>query len=116
MKESEDPSVLQSELDITIFGSKIAPVLGIRRRFAGQEPFDPVTRQYNETMRRLLPEYGVEFVELPRCCADGIPISASRVRRLLKENNGVTDEILRLVPPCTADWLLRSFEKTDEGG
>ena len=116
LKESEDPSALQSELDITIFWSKIAPVLGIRRRFAGQEPFDPVTRQYNETMRRLLPGYGVEFVELPRCCVDGIPISASRVRRLLKENNGVTDEVLGLVPPCTAAWLLRSFEKVDEGG
>ena len=95
--------------DITIFGSQIAPALGIRRRFAGQEPLDPVTRTYNETMARLLPTYGVEFCEIPRAELDGAPISASRVRALLKERGGVTDAVLELVPECTGAYLLERF-------
>ena len=114
LKETEDPSALQSELDVTLFASRIAPALGIRRRFAGQEPFDAVTRQYNETMRRLLPAYGMEFCELPRSCQEGTPISASRVRRLLEENGGVTQELLRLVPDCTGAYLTQRFGTAEE--
>lgn len=109
LKETENPNLIQSELDITIFGSQIAPALGIRRRFAGQEPLDPVTRTYNETMARLLPTYGVEFCEIPRAELGGEPISASRVRALLKEHGGVTDGVLELVPECTGAYLLERF-------
>ena len=43
--------------------------------------------------------------------ADGKPevISASRVRKLLDEQ-GVTDEVLSLVPECTAKYLKESFK------
>ena len=34
--------------DLLIFASAIAPALNITKRFVGQEPFDPVTRHYNE--------------------------------------------------------------------
>ena len=42
---------------------------------------------------------------------DGKPevISASRVRKLLDEQ-GVTDEVLSLVPECTAKYLKESFK------
>lgn len=113
LKETEDPSVVQSELDITLFGKLIAPELRIRKRFAGQEPFDPVTRAYNETMRRLLPRFGVEFIEVPRAAQGGTPISASRVRRLLAES-GVTDELLAQVPPCTGRYLRERFSRHGE--
>jgi len=109
LKETEDPSVLQSELDVTVFGRCIAPGLGITRRFAGQEPLDPVTWTYNEMMKRLLPAMGVEFREVPRTELDGRPVSASRVRRLLREHGGVTDAVLALVPPCTGAYLLEKY-------
>ena len=109
LKETESPSALQSELDITLFATRIAPALGIRRRFAGEEPFDAVTRQYNETMERLLPKHGVEFCQIPRVCVEDAPISASRVRKLLEERGGVTEEIRRLVPTCTADYLAQKY-------
>ena len=111
LKETEDPSVIQSELDITIFGSSIAPALGIKKRFAGAEPLDAVTHVYNEAMRRILPNFGVEFHEWERVAAEGTPISASRVRKLIREHGGVTKEVLQMVPSCTAEYLLWRFEE-----
>lgn len=104
LKENEAAAAVQAELDITIFAQKIAPVLGISVRFAGEEPLDPVTRQYNAAMRTILPAYGIEFMEIPRRQRNGEAISASQVRRLLRES-GVTEPVLALVPPCTQAYL-----------
>ena len=47
----QDVAVDSSE-DVEIFAKEIAPTLGITIRFAGEEPTDNVTRQYNETMKK----------------------------------------------------------------
>lgn len=97
--------IIDTSLDVTVFAREIAPCLHITKRFAGEEPFDAVTRQYNETMRRILPEYGIEFVEIPRA-ADvqrGTVISASRVRELLEKKD--FDSIRPLVPESTFHYL-----------
>lgn len=109
LKETEDPSAIQSALDITIFGSRIAPALGIVKRFAGTEPLDAVTNVYNGAMRQLLPGFGVAFCEMERVSEGEAPISASRVRKLLEEKGGVSGEVRSLVPECTADYLLDRF-------
>ena len=109
LKETEDPSLVQSRLDITIFASSIAPALGITRRFAGSEPTDAVTALYNKTMAEILPAHGIELHELPRVEMADAPISASRVRKLLKEHGGMTAEIAALVPECTARYLTERF-------
>ena len=72
-----------------------------------------MTRNYNEAMIRILPRYGISFIKIDRITTegpDGKPevISASRVRRLLAEQ-GVTDEVLSLVPECTAKYLKEKF-------
>jgi len=72
-------------MDVLLFAQEIAPCLHIKKRFAGEEPFDAVTRQYNESMEKILPEHGIEFVEIPRAGIDGEVISASRVRALLEK-------------------------------
>ncbi|GHV14453.1 hypothetical protein AGMMS49938_10590 [Fibrobacterales bacterium] len=90
-------------LDLLIFGSVIAPNLNIANRFVGEEPFDPVTKHYNEEMKRFLPEYGVKIVEIPRLEIADLIISASRVRTLLKEKNW--SEIKRIVPKATLEYL-----------
>lgn len=109
LKKGEDAAAIQSELDITVFAERIAPLLSITKRFAGEEPFDPVTRRYNAAMRRILPEHGIEFIEIPRtACESGDPISASRVRAMLHDS-GVTEEVLQLVPPCTGAYLKEKF-------
>ena len=38
--------VYKRQLDITLFASRIAPLFHITKRFAGEEPLDPVTRDY----------------------------------------------------------------------
>ena len=113
LKKSEDAARIQSELDITLFASRIAPLFHITKRFAGEEPLDPVTRDYNEAMIRLLPQYSISFIKIARTTAEtpeGRPevISASKVRKLLAET-GVTEEVLQLVPPCTAPDLKNEF-------
>ena len=62
-------------------------------------------------MIRLLPQYSISFIKIARTTAEtpeGKPevISASRVRKLLAET-GVTEEVLQLVPPCTAQYLKK---------
>lgn len=96
-------STVDPSMDVELFGREIAPQLGITVRFAGEEPLDNVTRQYNETMARILPEYGVNFEVIPRKETNGGVISASRVRKLLEENN--FEEIEKLVPQTTLTYL-----------
>lgn len=93
--------------DLNVFAEYIAPALNIKVRFAGEEPLDPVTKQYNEGMAEILPQHGMEFCEIKRKQDDdgvGV-ISASRVRKLLKE--GEFDELKKLVPPSTFEYLLK---------
>jgi hypothetical protein len=97
---SGKPSIIN---DVTAFAVKIAPALGIKVRFAGEEPLDPVTREYNRVMGNLLPFYGVEFNEIKRKETDGEVISASRVRKLLHEGN--FEAIKPLVPEATFRYL-----------
>ena len=108
LKAGEDAAALQSELDVTLFAQCIAPPLHITKRFAGQEPLDPTTNRYNQAMKRILPQYGVEFCEIPRICFGEDVISASRVRRLLREK-GVCEEVLSLVPETTGAYLKTAF-------
>ena len=94
------------ELDVAVFGERIAPRMGIARRFVGTEPEDGVTRQYNECLKARLPGYGVEVVELPRREADGQVISAGRVRALYRA--GRLEEIRPLTPETTYEYLRQN--------
>ena len=102
-KESLQEHKIDTSLDVTIFGKEIAPCLNISIRFAGEEPLDNVTQQYNESMARILPQYGVKFIEIPRMKYNGKPISASEVRRLAETSQ--FDRLKNLVPPLTLRYL-----------
>jgi [citrate (pro-3S)-lyase] ligase len=94
----------QLELDLALFGGRIAPAFRVTHRFFGSEPGCATTRAYNEAMHRVLPGFGVEPVELPRRQAGGADISASTVRQALARDDlaGLGD----LVPPATLAYLL----------
>ncbi len=96
--------------DLELFGM-IAAELNIKVRFAGEEPIDQFTNQYNESMRRLLPEYGVMFCEIPRKEMGGQVISASRVRRGMKENK--IDELEDLVLEPVYEYIINHCLKID---
>jgi len=106
-KESLQDRAIDPSMDVRLFATEIAPTLNISVRFAGEEPLDKVTEQYNETMRRILPEYGIEFMEIPRKQFAGEVISASRVRKLLATKD--FDAIATIVPKTTLDYLIQKF-------
>ena len=93
-----------TEDDITLFAEKIAPKLGITYRFVGEEREDEVTNEYNEAMKRILPHYGIQVVEIPRKTIGQSVISASRVRHCLSMNQ--KEELDGLVPASTKRILF----------
>lgn len=94
--------------DINIFCKYIAPKLSIRKRFVGEEPLDPVTNNYNETMKRILPQYDMELVEIKRKMIDETKvINATEVRRMLVDNN--LDNLVRYVPDTTYRILMEKY-------
>ena len=78
-------------------------------RFAGEEPIDMITKQYNETMRKELPQHGISFVEIKRKEAFGQVISASKVRKSIE--SGDWDYIRTVVPVTTYNYLITRFNK-----
>jgi [citrate (pro-3S)-lyase] ligase len=107
LARTDDAAAVQLELDLVLFAQRIAPFFHVRRRFFGTEPYCATTRAYNEGMRRLLPRFGIEPVEIPRKAARDEAISASRVRAKLR--TGDLAGVDELVPPTTAAFL-RSAE------
>jgi len=105
-KETIGKIYLDATMDLELF-AQIAQELGITKRFAGEEPIDEFTRQYNRNMQEILESFGIEFVEIARKEMQGAPISASRVRALLKEQDFQT--IKELVPASTYDYLKNRF-------
>ncbi len=108
--EKQDLVVDTSE-DLNIFGKYIAPALNIKVRFAGQEPFDNITKQYNNAMEVILPQYNIQFVEIPRVESDQEVISASRVRKFLEQDN--FEEIKKIVPESTFSFL-KKYKRIDK--
>lgn len=91
------------ELDIALFTLCIAPELNITVRYVGEEPFDPITCEYNEKMKAILPLHGIRLVEIPRF----ENISASKVRKLIME--GRVRETRRYLPETSYEYCLRNF-------
>lgn len=103
IQETDSRARIQAGLDAALFGRHIAGALGITKRFAGQEPFSPVTAVYNDALAEVLPPLGIEVSIIGRLTADNAPISASAVRKWLAA--GDMAAACRLVPPTTAEYL-----------
>lgn len=106
--DSRKITELYAALDLEMFRRHVAPALGVGVRYVGTEPYCPVTSVYNGLMKKILPAGGedcppVEVREIPRFEKDGRPVSASRVRDLIRE--GRLGEAMALVPKTTAKWL-----------
>lgn len=102
------------DYDVYIFGEVVAASLGIQYRFVGEEPLDQVTRSYNETLKRILPDFGVTVVEIPRVTIDGcgqIAVSATLVRKALQEKD--IDTIEKLCPKSTITYMKEQLKLGD---
>lgn len=102
-KDKTEAALAFARLDATLFAKRIAPICSITARFVGEEPLDPMTAAYNETLCAILPEYGVQVRVIPRKTIADAPISASRVRALWRA--GRYDEIAPLVPETTLAYI-----------
>ena len=101
IRDESRADLVKSDLDIELFCRRIAPALNISMRFAGEEPFSPVTRAYNERMKELLPAHGISFEEIPRLSE----ISAGKVRSLMEA--GEFEKIREMVPESTYEVIQR---------
>ena len=99
----EDTVLAQTRLDATVFGLHIAPALGIAVRYAGEEPYCPVTSAYNAAMMEILPPLGVKVKIIPRLAAGGEIISASKVRDMIRTDDW--QRISTMVPASTYEYL-----------
>lgn len=99
--------IVDSSEDITLFVNEIVPAANIKVRFAGTEPLDTVTNQYNRTMEAILSQHGIQFEEVSRIEKNGEVISASRVRKLLESRNW--ELIQEMVPDTTLSYLKERF-------
>jgi len=102
-KDKTEAALAFARLDATLFAERIAPACGITARFVGEEPLDPMTAAYNETLCAILPEHGVQVRVIPRKTIGENPISASRVRALWREKR--YNEIAPLVPETTLAYI-----------
>lgn len=104
LKKNDNVLKEYTKLDVNVFGKYFVPRFNIVKRYVGSEPHCEVTNIYNETIKEVLPKYnvGVEIIERKEIESDAI--SASRVRRLLKEDN--IKAVENLVPKTTLDFLL----------
>ncbi len=85
-----------------MFTRWFVPHFGITHRYAGTEPTCVVTAGYNQAMAEILPQCGVEFVEIRRRELEGTAISASVVRA---ENS--RENLKKLVPESTLQLMYR---------
>lgn len=110
LKTPNSATKLQAKLDLTIFAKHIATALNIKKRFIGTEPYCETTKIYNETMKEVLALYDVEVCEIPRKTVDETAISASAVRKNLKE--GLIEAVALFVPITTYDFLMSKDAKS----
>lgn len=97
------------QLDLEIFGIKIAPELGISRRFVGTEPFCKITDSYNRVMKKILPAYGIKVEEIARKADNEVSISASLVRTCLTKRE--YEQVRTLVPKSVYEYLMNHFNQ-----
>lgn len=103
IKDKDDVIRVQAELDIQVF-CKIAKVLGIQRRYVGEEKKSRVTAIYNAVMKENLPKQGIVCIEIQRTERDGETVSASTVRQAIHDRD--FDSVKNMVPDTTYAYFL----------
>ncbi len=82
IKDEKKIENLFNKIDFSIFTKYFAPILGIKKRYIGTEPYCAVTAAYNEVML----QSNFEMVLIERKKMNQDYISASLVRKLMKED------------------------------
>lgn len=103
IRREEERMKAYENIDCGIFAKYFCDKFNIIKRFVGKEPYCSVTNSYNETLKLVLPRYGVELIEIERKKYDEYYISASKVRELIKK--GELEKVKDIVPEVTWKFL-----------
>lgn len=103
LKKKDEMLRVYTELDGKIFASKIGKGLEVDIRFLGSEPKDMVTLAYNHSLKDILEKEDIRVKIIERKKLDDDIISASLVRKLIKEGN--MEEAYKLLPKTTIEYL-----------
>lgn len=103
IKKKDDSLKVYTDLDATIFGSRIAKALEISIRFLGSEKKDDITDEYNNSLTRVLDEFQIETQLIPRLKIGERTVSASYARKLIKEDE--LEKTYKLVTKSTKEFL-----------
>lgn len=93
----------QLDIDLDLFRKYLAPFFNIKIRFVGTEPYCETTSRYNSVMKEKLPYYQIEVKEIERKSFETDVISASKVRKMLQEND--FSNLEKFVPFSTLEYL-----------
>ena len=111
IKEKATADQANCSLDLELFGRRIAPPLHITCRYVGTEPICRVTNSYNQAMKKILPELGIQVREIERIQVEGQPVSASVVRALAAK--GELRQLKKLVPESTYRYLQNEIRRVE---
>lgn len=106
-KEDATSAEFDATDDLGLFGDFIAKEFNITVRFAGEELNDIFTRHYNQEMAKILPQYGIRFCEIRRKEIGGQVISATDVRKYIKQKNWY--EVRKLMLPQVYEYLYKHY-------
>lgn len=109
LRKEDEVLKAYTTLDASIFGKYFCKTLNITKRFVGEEPYCKVTKAYNDSLKEILPIYGVEVIEVKRKAFMEDIISASKVRKLIKD--GQISDIEHIVPSSTWEFLNTTVGK-----
>lgn len=103
LKSSDETVKQQTNLDASIFIELFKRSLNIKKRFVGTEPFSHTTNLYNQALKKVMIDNGIELVEITRKELNGKAISASEARlEILNKNK---DKLEKLLPSTTVRIL-----------
>ncbi|MBZ7977017.1 [citrate (pro-3S)-lyase] ligase [Campylobacter sp. RM12637] len=111
LKDNANVNEIYSRLDITLFATKIAPILGINMRFFGTEPKDKITKDYNQKAKEILKEFKIKFYEISRARINKKVISASRIRKIILNDKDYLNnkELKSLCANSTYEYLKNNL-------
>lgn len=102
-KRNDGAVAFNVEYDIKVFADYIAEPLHITHRFVAEEHKNKLIKAHIEAMRRILPQKGINYVEIPRMVSGEESVKSSTVCKSLKK--GEYDKAFDLLPGTTQKYL-----------
>ncbi len=102
-KDDVDSDLEGMQIDLQIFKKYFLPIFNIKVRYVGEEPYNTFTKNYNETMKMILPN----VVEIERIKSNDLYISATHVRKLIASRS--IEELKKIVPQSTFELIMDKY-------